>query len=145
MRMGLDAVVYRSKKNLPFDADALGATLDSSTGEYCFSDPAVEREFPLETRIALEKRIGNIALVAALRDEAEQALDENSVIMSKVLYSGTHAGDAIPLELMPVLHEELLLLREYAAQNGTEDLKQFVCDMEELVAAANREGNPIVF
>ncbi len=55
-RMGLDAVVYRSKKNLPFDADALGATLDSSTGEYCFSDPAVERKFLLETRIAVEKR-----------------------------------------------------------------------------------------
>ena len=32
--MGLDAVVYLKKTNLPFDADALGALLDSTTGEY---------------------------------------------------------------------------------------------------------------
>ncbi len=33
--MGLDAVVYlKKKRNLPFDADALGALLDSTTGEY---------------------------------------------------------------------------------------------------------------
>jgi hypothetical protein len=69
--MGLDAVVYRNKANLPFDADIVGAVVDETTGEYYFPDqnlePALEREFPRETRIAVQKRIGNIALVAALR------------------------------------------------------------------------------
>jgi len=32
--MGLDAVVYLKKRNVPFGADALGALLDSTTGEY---------------------------------------------------------------------------------------------------------------
>ena len=72
--MGLDAVVYHSKANLPFDADIVGAVVDETTGEYYFPDqnlePALEREFPRETRIAVQKRIGNIALVAALREDA---------------------------------------------------------------------------
>jgi len=76
--MGLDAVVYRSKANLPFDADVVGAVVDETTGEYYFPDqnlePALEREFPRETRIAVQKRIGNIALVAALREDTGRIL-----------------------------------------------------------------------
>jgi hypothetical protein len=56
--MGLDAVVYRSKLNLPFDVDAVGARLERETGEYYFSDPALESKYPSETRIALRKRLG---------------------------------------------------------------------------------------
>ena len=52
--MGLDAIVYRHKANLPFDPDSVGAVLDESTGEYYFPDPVLEsareREFPRETR-----------------------------------------------------------------------------------------------
>lgn len=93
--MGLDACVYRSRANLPFDPDAVGAVLDTSTGEYYFPDPAIEplreREFPRDTRIAVEKRIGNIETVALLRNKTQQLLDHSSLILSKVLYSGVHA------------------------------------------------------
>ncbi len=34
--MGLDALVYKSKKHLPFDAEALAAAHDADTGEYYF-------------------------------------------------------------------------------------------------------------
>jgi hypothetical protein len=85
--MGLNAVVCRSKANLSFDADAVGAVVDESTGEYYLSDPnlepAFEREFPLETRIAVQRRIGNIALVAALREDAKRVLEDHSIILSK--------------------------------------------------------------
>jgi len=147
--MGLDAVVYRSKANLPFDADVVGAVVDETTGEYYFPDqnlePALEREFPRETRIAVQKRIGNIALVAALREDAGRILEEHSIILSKVLYSGTHSGDSIPLDLTPALEGELFRLRRYADQNEVAYLKRFVIDMLDLVGGAKREGNPIVF
>lgn len=147
--MGLDAVVYRNKANLPFDADAVGAVVDESTGEYYLSDPnlepAFEREFPRETRIAVQKRIGNIALVAALREDAKQVLEDHSIILSKVLYSGTHSGDSIPFNLTSALEAELFRLRRYAEQNHVDHLKQFVTDMQDLVGGAKREGNPIVF
>ena len=147
--MGLDAVVYRSKANLPFDADVVGAVVDETTGEYYFSDqnlePALEREFPRETRIAVQKRIGNIALVAALREDAGRILGGQSIIVSKVLYSGTHSGDSIPLDLTSALEDELFRLRHYAEQNNVDHLKQFVSDMLDLVGGAKRERNPIVF
>jgi hypothetical protein len=147
--MGLDAIVYRSKANLPFDADVVGAVVDETTGEYCFPDQnlesALEREFPWETRIAVRKRIGNIALVAAVRENAGEILGGDSIILSKVLYSGTHSGDSIPLDLISALEGELFRLRRYADQNEVDHLKRFVTDMLDLVGGAKREGNPIVF
>jgi hypothetical protein len=147
--MGLDAIVYRSKANLPFDADVVGAVVDETTGEYYFPDQnlesALEREFPWETRIAVRKRIGNIALVAAVRENAGEILGGDSIILSKVLYSGTHSGDSIPLDLISALEGELFRLRRYADQNEVDHLKRFVTDMLDLVGGAKREGNPIVF
>lgn len=43
--MGLDAVVYRSKKSLPFEPDTVGAILDVPTGEYYVPDRALEPAF----------------------------------------------------------------------------------------------------
>jgi hypothetical protein len=147
--MGLDAVVYRSKANLPFDPDAQGATLDPSTGEYYFADSslesALEGQFPRETRIAIHKRIGNISSVNALRCDAERALNKDSIILSKVLYSGTHSGDVIPFTSVPSLQEELLILKIRADQTKSQVLMNFASDMQELAAAALREANPIVF
>src|SRR5215469_3590306 len=146
--MGLDAVVYRSKVNLPFDPDAVGAVLEESTGEYYVSDldleRAFERKFPRETRIAADKRIGNIALVSWLREQASLVLDDRSIVLSKVLYSGSHSGDSIPIEQTFALRDELLQLGRSTKQLDC-DLKLFVTDMLELVEAARREGNPIVF
>jgi len=65
--------------------------------------------------------------------------------VSKVLYSGTHSGDSIPLDLTSALEDELFRLRHYAEQNNVDHLKQFVSDMLDLVGGAKRERNPIVF
>lgn len=147
--MGLDAVVYRSKVNLPFDFDVTGAVLDESTGEYYVSDlhlePAFERKFPRETRVAIGKRIGNIDLVNWLRERASQILEDRSIVLSKVLYSGSHSGDSIPVEEACALRDELFQLGPYAEPDDDGCLSQFVTDMLELVEAARREGNPIVF
>ncbi len=143
--MGLDAVVYLKKDKLPFDADALGALLDVPTGEYYFLDPELDRKFPSNTRRAVEKRIGNIAMVSYLRDQAEQVLDKNSVVLSKVLYSGSHSGDSIDVQFLARLEEELLLLRNSSMAGSSTELLTFVTDMNELVMAAKSQGNPIVF
>jgi hypothetical protein len=143
--MGLDAIVYRKKENLPFDADAAGAEFNSITGEYYFADDAIEKRFPYEDRVAVSKRIGNINLVAALREEAQSVLDEDSVVLSKVLYSGTHAGDTLDSRVFAQLERELSSLAQQAEQTGSQRLKQFAADMKELLAAARAENNPIVF
>ena len=80
-----------------------------------------------------------------LREQTSQILEEGSIVRSQVLYSGTHCGDAIPVEQMLPLQDELFRLAHYAEQSDFPHLKQFVTDMLELVEAAKREGNPIVF
>jgi len=72
-------------------------------------------------------------------------LEDTSIVLSKVLYSGNHSGDWIPLEQTFALRDELLQLGRYAKESDCDCLKQFVIDMLELVEAAKREGHPIVF
>src|SRR6266542_7113677 len=91
--MGLNAYVFLSKAHLPFDADALGAEFDADTGEYFFSDTELDRKYSLDARTTCPKRIGNIAAVSQLREGARRVLGESSVVLSKVIYSGTHCGD----------------------------------------------------
>ena len=142
--MGLDATVYRSKKNLPFDADQLGASLDDATGEVYFTDSALDRKYSTLCK-AVHRRLGNIAEISALRDEAAQVLEPTSLMLTKVLYSGTHGGDTIPAREIDKLQRELSTLREYAESSGTEVFREFLGKMEELVAAAKAQHNPIVF
>ena len=97
--------------------------------------------FPRETRIAVQKRIGNTAHIATLREDAKRVLEDHSIVLSKVLYSGTHSGDSIPLGLTSALETELFRLGRYAEQNHVDHLKQFVTDMQDLVGGAKREGN----
>ena len=140
--MGLDAYVFLSKAHLPFDADALGAEFDSDTGEYFFYDTELDRKYSLEARTTCSKRIGNIAAVAQLREEARRALDEGSVVLSKVIYSGSHCGDTLRSESFSALEQELALLRSGQPSSA---MLEFIRDMEDLINAAKVEGNPIVF
>jgi hypothetical protein len=146
--MGLDAVVYRSKQHLPFDADAVGASREPTTGEYYCADLAVElsfdRKHPSETRASISKRLGNISLIAFLREEAKLLLDNDSVVLSKVLYSGTHAGDVIGSASLPQLEAELRQVQQ-SERHISKEMMEFTKDLQELIMAARREGNPIVF
>lgn len=140
--MGLDAFVFLNKQHLPFDADALGAEFDAETGEYFFYDVELDRKYSRQARTACYKRIGNINAVAQLRAEARLVLGEESIVLSRVLYSGTHSGDTLKVELIPTLERELPRL-----QSATSSLEmlEFIRNLEELARVAKVEGNPIVF
>ena len=140
--MGLDAFVFRSKEHLPFDAQALGAEFDAETGEYFFYDVELDRKYSLEARTACHKRIGNITAVTQLRAEARRVLGEESMVLSRVLYSGTHSGDTLKVESIPALKRELARLQSAAPSLA---MLEFIRDLEELARVAKAEGNPIVF
>jgi hypothetical protein len=53
--------------------------------------------------VAVQKRIGDIALVHKLTEQASQVLEEDSIVLSQVLYGATHCGDSIPVEQMAPL------------------------------------------
>jgi len=142
--MGLDAVVFLRKERLPFNPDELGATLEPETGDYYIPNPAQDK-FSLDSRTAASERIGNISAVAELRAQTEHVLPKDSIVLSDILYSGTHGGDAIPLAELSQLESELALLRKHAHETASELLQEFCDSFERLIAAARAERNPIVF
>jgi hypothetical protein len=147
--MGLDAVVYRRLEEVPFpsDSDLSSVRVDELTGEVHFenAEAAVTRR---EDVVAIKKRLGNMALIAVLYKEISRVLGRSSppsMLLSKVLYDGTHSGDVIPVEELDRLKHEICLVREKAHSQGSHELEEFLSRIEELITASERQGNPIVF
>ena len=97
---------------------------------------------------AVEKRIGNIAAVNALRSESERIFRwsfSESLLAKRILHNGMHTGDILPGKDLGLLKNEIALVRELSRDQCTPDLKTFLSDMEELGSASEKHGNPIVF
>jgi hypothetical protein len=90
---------------------------------------------------AIHRRLGNASGVGYLRQRASNLLPSNSIILEKVICSGTHAGDEFAVELVASLKEELAVL----ADDADPHMRAFVRSMSELASAAVEQGNPICF
>jgi hypothetical protein len=86
-------------------------------------------------------RVGNVAHVAFLRDLALRSLGSQSLVASKVLYSGTHCGDSISVADLEPLAREL----EVLADSPDTEMQTFASQMGDLVRAASKNETPIVF
>ena len=86
-------------------------------------------------------RIGNISQVAFLRGIASSVLGEQSVVVSKILFSGSHSGDSLTFDELEPLASELHRL-EVASDA---DLQEFARGMLELVHTALKHERPICF
>jgi hypothetical protein len=139
--MGLNAVVYKNRKNLPPEIAALPLETDSLTGEvYSVDDVRIE---PRKVD-ALHKRLGNIAQIGHLRKILSSGIDV-PLLLSAVLQDGSHCGDVISVSQLPELQNELNLIGARPDLSQQEDISIFLQDMTELLQAAQREQNPIVF
>lgn len=142
--MGLDAVVYKHRSKMPLDPEQAGLRMEESTGEwYCETGNVPERirEAGVE---ALHKRLGNVSHIATLSREVSALLPGDSVLLSNVLYEGGHAGDVVAVEKVGALKQEIALLRERAS-TASPELRLLLKDLDELVAAAEENQNPIAF
>jgi hypothetical protein len=140
--MGLDAAVYRNSKHLKLGPDEREAQLDRETGEVYFENAELSRKYRSELRAA-HHRLGNIDAISFLRSEVSRLLGPESLLIQKVLYSGTHCGDIISLDSIAPLWVELAGIE--SAANQSTCLRDFVAAMQELIRAAADESNPIVF
>ena len=140
--MGLDAIVYRNRKHLEMGRDEEHAKVIPETGEVYFEDDKLARKYD-HRRKAVAHRLGNISAIAELHDEVTRLLGPKSTTVQRILYSGTHSGDAIPLTDLPELSAELHAIRQ--SGRGSPHLCLLVSALEELIQAAKDEGNPIVF
>ena len=95
----------------------------------------------------LHHRLGNVATVEFLRNELSAAADLFPVLLSRVLYDGTHCGDSLDRATVAKLTPELDRLDGFACADPTNQglLDTFAAEMRELVAASDRTGRPIDF
>ena len=91
--------------------------------------------------------IGNIALVAFLREELGKAFDAFPLILSKVVYNGIHGGDYIGVEDVEKMQDEVERLQTLHGDNPDDEkfLREFENQMRELVVCSMKMGKPIVF
>jgi hypothetical protein len=143
--MSLDAFVYRNCKNLPAHLREKVAT-DPGSGALYFRNAADYKLYPLSELEACDEHIGNIALVAFIREEIAQAFGhQDSLLSTKVVYNGTHAGDSIPFFEIDQLSREIDELEKMTTSSQSAELAKFIEQMRNLIVAAIREGNGIVF
>jgi hypothetical protein len=143
--MSLTALVYRSRARITIPVESLGAVKDDRTGEYYFPTSEHDGKFPPEDFIAREFWIGNVTGVAELRQDLAELISSDSLLQTKVLYSGSHSGDIIEVALLPVLEEEIQNLLNTKRLRLSEHDAAFLKGMLELIEVAKTEQNPIVF
>jgi hypothetical protein len=64
----------------------------------------------------IEHRLGNISLIGLLRHELSRLPGEYPVLLQKVIYSGSHAGDFLPIEFLPALELEVQKLQTHPVE-----------------------------
>jgi hypothetical protein len=159
--MGLDACVYCDcfeKGRLcqpPPTGCRLAVAEDGSL--FCGSDHVevqlafdqwqLRRACPHEAGVLLRRRLGNTALVGELRAELQQHAERFPLLLSKVLYSGTHCGDFISLAEVERLRPELEVLAGLpcAVPERAGFAREFAAQMRDLVSCALAVGKPIAF
>jgi hypothetical protein len=146
--MGLDAVVYMNVNNLSWidDEDKNKLLLEAETGEVYFDVPELISKYLEKDFTAIRKRLGNAANVAALKSEISLAFGNSpSILRDKILYSASHCGDQIGLEMLKDLEAEIDFVRNQSCGSGKSLLEEFLMNMGDLVKAAKEQRQPIVF
>jgi hypothetical protein len=140
--MGLDAVVYKARERFPIDPESLGLQIEPLTREWYSQSgelPDAIRIFGVE---ALHRRLGNVSSIGMLYKEVARVLGLQTLILSRVLYDGGHAGDLIGFQEVRELKGEIETLRIHPLSS---QLASFLDDLDQLVGAAEEQRNPIVF
>jgi hypothetical protein len=138
--MSLDAIVFRGLKSLDCLVDLREVEkIDVNTGEYAYADNG--RPSPPEVFVACARELANIADAAELRETFKTLLPNDSVLISQVLYDGTHCGGMLVRDDIAQLTGELDAIKVPADSVAFELVRK----LRELVAASESEGNPIVF
>lgn len=160
--MGLDASVFCDcfEKGRLINAPPTGVALtvepDGSLW-YRGSSLSLESQFEFDRwrhsackhpgGVLLHHRLGNISLIGMLRSELQRDASRFPILLGKVLYSESHAGDFLGVDLVPSLRAEVEALVEFRCSNRKtqEFMDQFHTQMSDLISASISVNKPIVF
>jgi hypothetical protein len=125
--MGLDARVfcdcYSKKKIKPFALPEYisfnpvdGLVLDMKEESLTKAESAAYSKWRKSSLCEHERthavyfRLGNIALIAFIREFLQSQENQYSILLSQVVYNGVHGGDHIPADQIPDLMKEVVQL-----------------------------------
>jgi len=95
----------------------------------------------------IHHRLGNIALVGFLRLEMSRTPDEFPILLSKVVYNGTHGGDHLDLSTVELLQSEMEALKSLHCDDPEKEryLRTFEHQMTELIQTSLTVRKPVAF
>ncbi len=161
--MGLDACVYCDcfekdrlweppPRNIALQVEEDGAVWpekDDGSDESFFAFDKWRRERACEHPgcVLLHHRLGNISLIGLVRSELQREAARFSILLGKVVYNGSHAGDHLSVETIELLRVELEELASFKCGKRKSDpyIAEFRRQMNELVSAALFVRKPISF
>ncbi len=88
-------------------------------------------------------RLGNVSMIGYLRDLIREKAPTSTVLLSKVLYSGSHCGDTLTIEEIRQIRAEL----DYVSEKLSADpgAREFVASFGEVINAALHHARPVTF
>jgi hypothetical protein len=94
--------------------------------------------------------LGNMSSIAEIREilkRRKSGEDDFQVLLGKVVYSGTHCGDHLPIAGVLRLQQEIGKAKGIQLPDGNSrmNFQQFVRSIETLCKTSIETGNPIVF
>lgn len=143
--MGLDAVVFKNLKNLTLSGSEDAIEVDPLTREVSFKNDEVGNQYPDTFFRSTERRLGNVAKLGEILAEISESSNPEGILRAKVLKSFTHCGDVIHFEELSALNQEIQEIKKRTEGHRSRSLDQFLNDLDDLIAAACAQENPIVF
>ena len=159
--MGLDATVYCDcfeKGDLKTAPNPKWEVFVTPEGDRATTAPDLKTQMAFdqwswsqacvhERGVLIDNRIGNISLVAFLREMLKRTPDKFPIMLTKVVYSGTHCGDFLSVQEVEALQSEVSHLSQVHGDNEEDEcfLRDFQEQIHELVECALRVNKPIVF
>jgi hypothetical protein len=97
--------------------------------------------------VLMHQRLGNIALIGMLRSELQGEASRFPILLGKVLYSGSHTGDFLAVNVVPSLKAEIEALAGFKCSKrmAQELMAQFRNQMSGLISASTSVNKPIAF
>jgi hypothetical protein len=138
--MSLDAAVFRGRQSLEKEFGLNDIELiDPLTGEHAYIDTS--KPSPPSIFIAYETELANIATAGELRSLLRGRIENDSILLTKVLRDGSHCGDVIGSADIERLSQEL----QQIAGHEDELVRDLRCKLGKLIEASRQQANPIVF
>jgi hypothetical protein len=159
--MGLDACVYCNcfetgkLKQQPPLTDRVYVTEDGGLNYRCddleqtmlFDRWLLESACEHRNGRLLLHYLGNMSLIAFVRDQLQRQAERFPILLEKVVYNGIHGGDWLAFEEVLQLEREVLQLDTFVVDDSTEQhwIDEFRDKLVELIDAAKSVRKPISF